>query len=114
MEEIDINAKAAHVADITWNRFYDLQKKCSAVGDVRGLGAMVAFELIEDNNPRKPATELTSALVKSCYDRGLLILKAGTYGNIIRILSPLTISDQHLLKGLDIIEDELLRLTSGK
>lgn len=110
MEEIDINAKAAHVAAITWSRFQDLQKRCPLIGDVRGLGAMVAFELVEDGNPRKPAAELTSKLIKACYDRGLLILKAGTFGNIIRILSPLTISDAHLDKGLTIIEEELLKL----
>ena len=112
MEEIDINAKAQHVAEITWNRFIDLQKRCPAIGDVRGLGAMIAFELVEDRNPRKPASELTAKLIKACYDRRLVILKAGTYGNIIRILSPLTISDEHLNKGLDILEEELLRLYS--
>lgn len=110
MEEIDINAKADHVASITWGRFKEMQKKCPLIGDVRGLGAMIAFELIEDGNPRKPAADITSKLIKACYDRGLLILKAGTHGNIIRILSPLTISDEHLNKGLNIIEEELMKL----
>ena len=110
MEEIDINAKAEHVANITWTRFQELQKKCPLIGDVRGLGAMIAFELIEDSNPRKPAADITAKLIKACYDRGLLILKAGTHGNIIRILSPLTISDKHLNKGLNIIEEELMKL----
>ncbi|MBI1184002.1 aminotransferase class III-fold pyridoxal phosphate-dependent enzyme, partial [bacterium] len=112
MEEIDINAKATHVAEIIWNHFLDLQRKCPVIGDVRGLGAMVAFELVENKNPRKPMADLTAQLVKACYDRGLLILRAGTHGNIIRILSPLTISDEHLLAGLRIIEEELIRLTA--
>lgn len=111
MEDIDINARANHVAQICWAKFMDIQKKCpQVVGDVRGLGAMIAFELVHDGNPRKPNAELTSKLIKACYDRGLLILKAGTYGNIIRILSPLTIDDEHLLKGLNIIEEEMLKL----
>ncbi|MGB0430451.1 MAG: aspartate aminotransferase family protein [Bacteroidia bacterium] len=114
MQQIDINARAKHIGEITKSRFQDIMKKCASIGDVRGLGAMVAFELVEDNNPRKPATELTNQLVKACFDRNLLITKAGTHGNIIRMLSPLTISDAHLIKGLDIIEEELLSLTLGK
>ncbi|MBI3143502.1 MAG: aminotransferase class III-fold pyridoxal phosphate-dependent enzyme [Bacteroidetes bacterium] len=112
MEDIDINGKAAHVASIIWRRFTDLQRRCPAIGDVRGLGAMIAFELVEDKNPRKPAADLTSRLVKACYDRGLLILKAGTHANIIRVLSPLVIDDALLNRGLDIIEEEMLRLTA--
>lgn len=112
MEKIDINSMAERVGNTIWSHFSDLQKRCPAIGDVRGLGAMVAFELVENGNPRKPASELTSKLIKACYDRNLLILKAGTHNNIIRILSPLTISDEHLNKGLQIIEEELLRLVN--
>lgn len=111
MEEIDINAHAMRVADICWSRFSALQKKLPLViGDVRGLGPMIAFELVQDGNPRKPNADLTSKLIKACFDRNLLILKAGTHGNIIRILSPLTISNENLTKGLDIIDEELTKL----
>ncbi|MCB0737554.1 MAG: aspartate aminotransferase family protein [Bacteroidetes bacterium] len=114
MEEIDINAISNQVAEVCWNRFNEMKRKCSAIGDVRGIGAMIAFELVHDHNPRKPNAELTEKLIRACYERNLIILKAGTHSNIIRILSPLTISMEKLNKGLDIIEEELLRLSAGR
>lgn len=112
MEQLDINAKGKEVGEVIRQRFEAMQAKCPAVGDVRGIGAMLAFELVKDNDPKKPDAELCGALVKACLDRGLIIISAGTHKNIIRILSPLTIDKEHLNKGLDIIEEELLRLYS--
>jgi 4-aminobutyrate aminotransferase/(S)-3-amino-2-methylpropionate transaminase len=94
--------------------FYQLQTECEAIGDVRGLGAMVAFELVKDNDPHQPDTNLCKALIAACAGKGLLIISAGTAGNVIRVLSPLTISKPLLMKGLTILKEELLRLTSNK
>ena len=110
MEEIDINAKGKWVGDVIEDRFLAIQKKCPAIGDVRGLGAMMAFALVKNGDPRQPNVELTTKLIKACADRGLVILSAGTYKNIVRVLSPLTIPEDQLTKGLDIIEEELIRL----
>jgi len=113
MKEIDINARAEHVAAVVRQRFEDMKSRLRAIGDVRGLGAMLAFSLVKNNPEGEPDAELTRKLVHACLDRGLILISAGVYGNVIRVLSPLTISDEHLLRGLDIIDEELARLSAS-
>lgn len=110
MEEINLNDKAKHISKIVEKRFINLKRSCAGIGDVRGLGAMQAIEFVIDRDPMQPDSEVCSKLTKACLDRGLILLSAGTYKNIIRILSPLTISDELLNKGLDIIEEELIKI----
>jgi 4-aminobutyrate aminotransferase/(S)-3-amino-2-methylpropionate transaminase len=110
MKDIDINTKAEKVGMIVMDFFKKLQHDCDAIGEVRGLGAMVAFELVKENDPNKPDTDLCKALINACANRGLLIISAGTNANVIRVLSPLIISKPQLIKGLGILREELLRL----
>ena len=77
------------------------------VGDVRGLGAMLAIELVDDPDTRAPAPGLAAAVIDEALRRGLLLLKAGVHGNCIRVLCPLTISDGELDEGLDVWEEAL-------
>lgn len=112
MEDIDLNKKAMVISDIVHERFLKLQKKCSAIGDVRRLGAMQAIEFVENNDPSMPDAETVAQLTKACLNRGLILLHAGTDKNIIRILSPLVISEELLNKGLDIFEEELLKIAN--
>jgi 4-aminobutyrate aminotransferase/(S)-3-amino-2-methylpropionate transaminase len=112
MEDIDLNSMANKVAAIVHERFTDLQKKCPSIGDVRGLGAMQAIEFVKEGNPERPDGDTCSKLIAACLSRGLIILSAGTNKNVIRILSPLTISEETLNQGLDIIEEELLKITA--
>ncbi len=112
MEEINLNNRAIEISQIVDERFKKLKKKCSSIGDVRGLGAMQAIEFVKDNDPSQPDSEMVTQLSKACLDRGLLILTAGTHRNVIRMLSPLVISDALLNKGLNILEEELLKLTN--
>jgi 4-aminobutyrate aminotransferase / (S)-3-amino-2-methylpropionate transaminase / 5-aminovalerate transaminase len=77
------------------------------IGDVRGLGAMWALELVEDRASRAPAKDATTAVARGCYERGLVTITAGTYGNVIRSLMPLVISDAELQEGLDVMEAAL-------
>lgn len=111
MEKNNLGAKADLIGRTIRERLTALQAKCPAIGEVRGLGAMIAMELIEGGDPQKPATNLTADLVKGCYARGLLLAVAGVSSNIVRILSPLVITPEQLDEGLGIIEAELLRLT---
>jgi 4-aminobutyrate aminotransferase len=74
----------------------------NCIGDVRGLGAMCAVELVKDGASGEPAPALTAALVKSAADRGLILLPCGIYGNVIRFLAPLTASDALVHEGMDI------------
>jgi 4-aminobutyrate aminotransferase/(S)-3-amino-2-methylpropionate transaminase len=110
MEEININALGEKVGKIVRDRFNSFKKQFSAVGDVRGLGAMMAFELVKNGDPFQPDAELCKKLISYCADNGLIVISAGVNGNIIRILSPLVIEEELLHKGLDIIEGGLHRL----
>ena len=77
------------------------------IGDVRGLGPMMAMELVKDRQKKTPAGEAAKALVKYCFDHGLILLACGTYGNVIRLLMPLVIGSEQLNRGLEIIHDGL-------
>ena len=79
------------------------QHRC--VGDVRGLGAMVAIELFEDGDTHRPAADLTKRIVANARGKGLILLSCGNYGNVIRILVPLTASDALVSEGLRILAD---------
>jgi 4-aminobutyrate aminotransferase/(S)-3-amino-2-methylpropionate transaminase len=77
------------------------------IGDVRGLGAMQAIELVRDRTTKEPASTETATIVRLARDRGLLLFPAGTYGNVIRFLMPLTTSIEVLDEGLDVFEQVL-------
>ena len=111
MQKIDINKKGEWVGKVTHTFFENLQKDCPAIGQVRGLGAMVGIELVKNNDPNQPDTDLTKKLVAACLERGLFLISAGVYGNVIRVLCPLVISEKLLRQGLNIMREELLRLT---
>ncbi len=110
MKSIDLNAKAKRVGEITMTRFRAMQSKFSNIGDVRGLGAMNAMEFVKNGDPNQPDYDLCQALVKACAKRDLIVISAGVHKNVLRVLSPLTIAEEQLNKGLDIIEEELEKL----
>jgi len=83
------------------------QERHPAIGDVRGLGAMMAIELVKDRGTKEPAPELASAVVEAAAERGLLLLKSGIYANCIRVLVPLVIADAELDEALGVWEAAL-------
>ena len=85
-----------------------MQSRIAQIGDVRGLGSMLAIEFVEDRESKSPATELASRIVTEALGRGLLLLKSGVYGNCIRVLVPLVISDPELDEALQAWEDALV------
>ncbi|MEK7257356.1 MAG: aminotransferase class III-fold pyridoxal phosphate-dependent enzyme [Bacteroidota bacterium] len=108
MGEMDICARGRWVGEVVRSRFEAMQARFPAViGEVRGLGAMLAFELVKNGNPTLPDAELTKALINKCAKNGLIVISAGTYGNVVRVLSPLVIEEEILLRGLDILEESL-------
>jgi len=113
MEEIDINAKGNHVGKVIRTRFEKMKAKHACIGDVRGLGAMLAMEFVKNNDPHQPDADTCAALMTACAKRDLIVINAGTEKNIIRILCPLVISDELLNKGLDIMEEELDKIVAG-
>jgi len=110
MEEIDINALGEKVGNIVRTRFNKMKEQFAAIGDVRGLGAMMAFELVKDNDPFQPDADTCKKLITYCASKGLIVINAGVNGNVIRVLGPLVISEALLNKGLDIIENGLQEL----
>jgi 5-aminovalerate/4-aminobutyrate aminotransferase len=82
-----------------------IQAKHKVIGDVRGLGSMIAIELFEAGDVHKPAAELVGKIVARARDKGLILLSCGTYYNVIRFLMPLTIADAQLDKGLAIVAE---------
>ena len=78
------------------------------IGDVRGLGAMCAFEMVTEHGGNKPDAAGAKALAAKCLERGLLILTCGVYSDTVRLLTPLTASEMILNEGLDIIESAIL------
>jgi 4-aminobutyrate aminotransferase/(S)-3-amino-2-methylpropionate transaminase len=116
IEEDKLLDRATAIGEIITGRLEKMAvtNRFSCIGDVRGLGAMVAVELVTDRASRTPAADLTKALVHEAAEAGLVLLSCGVYGNVIRFLPPLTISDQTLNEGLDIIETVLGDLATRK
>jgi 4-aminobutyrate aminotransferase / (S)-3-amino-2-methylpropionate transaminase / 5-aminovalerate transaminase len=85
-----------------------IAERVSAVGEVRGLGPMLALELVEDRKTKAPAAELAGATTAAARERGLVLLSCGLYGNVVRTLVPLVISDDDLDRGLEILEEALV------
>ena len=97
-------ARAARVGQKMRSRLEALAKQRPRIGDVRGVGAMVAFELVKDPKTREPDAETTTAVVAHAEKRGLILLSCGTSANVVRLLAPLTIPDDVLDEGLNILE----------
>lgn len=101
--------RAEAIGQLLAKRFKAMAKKpgCGSIGDIHGIGAMTAIELVTDRKRHTPAPELTRAVSQRAMENGLLLLSCGLYGNILRFLAPLTISDQTLHEGLDILETSI-------
>jgi len=96
--------RALAVGDRMLGRFRAWRERYALIGDARGLGAMCAVELVKDRRTKEPATDEAAAVVRGCYENGLIVLKAGHHDNVIRFLAPLVITDPQLEEGLEILE----------
>jgi len=114
MKDINLNARAIEVGNTIMSRFEKIKERFKEVGDVRGIGAMNAIEFVKDGDSNLPDGELCQSIVQGCAENGLILISAGTYKNMIRILSPLVISDELLNKGLDILENQILEKIKSK
>ncbi|MFJ3794315.1 4-aminobutyrate--2-oxoglutarate transaminase [Kitasatospora sp. NPDC090091] len=103
MKEQDLNGKAQRIGEIMLGRLSAMQEKFDVIGEVRGRGAMIAIELVKPGS-KEPNPEVTAAVAKACHAEGLVVLTAGTYGNVLRFLPPLVMPEHLLNEGLDIIE----------
>jgi 4-aminobutyrate aminotransferase/(S)-3-amino-2-methylpropionate transaminase len=106
-EEDGLVDRAGQIGEVIRGRMQSWQQRWDAVGDVRGLGAMLAIELVHDRGTKDPAPELATAVVEAAAARGLLLLKSGIYSNCIRVLVPLVISEAELDEALGVWEEAL-------
>ena len=106
-ENQDLYTRANELGDRFQKRAREWQKRWPMVGDVRGLGAMQAIELVQSQKTREPAAQETKQITQYCYEHGLITISAGSYGNVIRLLMPLVITDEQLEEGLKVLEGAL-------
>jgi 4-aminobutyrate aminotransferase len=103
IEAEDLCKRAARVGQRMQTHLETLQREVPSIGDVRGLGAMMAFEMVKDPKTKEPDAQVTAAILASAEQRGLLLLSCGTEANVVRLLAPLTIPDAILEEGLGIL-----------
>jgi 4-aminobutyrate aminotransferase / (S)-3-amino-2-methylpropionate transaminase / 5-aminovalerate transaminase len=113
MEKENLSARAMKLGDVFEARTRVWKTKWPLIGEARGLGAMRALELVKSQETREPAKEETEQILKFCRDKGLIVLSAGTYSNVIRLLVPLVISDEQFDEGLNILESAIAHVAES-
>ena len=112
MEDLDLAGAARDLGAVLLPRLQRLQQQFPVVGDVRGRGAMVAVELVVPGT-REPDFALTQQIAHACHQAGVVVLSAGTFGNVLRLLPPLVIEHALLNEGLDVLEDAFAQHAGG-
>jgi 4-aminobutyrate aminotransferase / (S)-3-amino-2-methylpropionate transaminase / 5-aminovalerate transaminase len=103
-EKQDLNGRANELGERFQKHARKWQKRWGKIGEVRGLGAMQALELVRSPETREPAAEETKKVTQYCYEHGVISISAGSYGNVIRLLMPLVITDEQMDEAMDVLE----------
>lgn len=109
MQRDRLDKRSVEIGKTVTDRYLKMKDRYTCIGDVRGLGAMIGIEFVKDRATREPDAELTSEIILECAKNGLLVEGAGIYGNVIRFLAPLVITDKQLAAGLDIFENAVAK-----
>jgi 4-aminobutyrate aminotransferase/(S)-3-amino-2-methylpropionate transaminase len=112
-QEEGLLERARLLGELLWDGLLRLQARYPQVGEVRGLGPMVALELVKDPRTKEPASELANRVLSEARERGLLLLKAGMYGNVVRLLVPLVAGREEVEEGLRRLEEALEAALAG-
>ncbi|MEX0832475.1 MAG: 4-aminobutyrate--2-oxoglutarate transaminase [Actinomycetota bacterium] len=104
--------RATRIGERMTAKLLEIQSKHEIVGDVRGRGAMVAMELVGDPEKKEPAKAQASRVIEECYKKGVIVIKAGTHDNVIRLLPPLTIDEALLDEGLEVLKEAVATSSS--
>jgi 4-aminobutyrate aminotransferase/(S)-3-amino-2-methylpropionate transaminase len=104
-EEEHLLARAVALGEKARKYLEEMHREFELVGEVRGKGPMLAMELVKDRQSKEPAADATKAVVKYCYEKGLIVLSAGSFGNVVRLLMPLVITDEELSRGMSILTE---------
>src|SRR6266851_307836 len=113
-EREDLLSRANSVGEQFHKRAQEWKTRFDIIGDVRGLGAMQAIELVKSRESRAPAPEETKQITQYCYEHGLITITAGTYSNVIRLLVPLVIPEEQMEEGLDVLENALASVCAAR
>ncbi len=105
IKENNLEKKSEEIGKYIMGRLNKLKEKYDFVGDVRGLGSMVAIEFIDKD--KKPDKQIVSKIIQKCFENGIVIISAGVFGNVIRFLPPLVITEEQLKKAMDIFEEAI-------
>jgi 4-aminobutyrate aminotransferase/(S)-3-amino-2-methylpropionate transaminase len=114
MRDEKLPERAARIGSVVEERMQSWAAEHELVGDVRVVGAMAGMELVRDRGTKEAADKGAAELLAVAREKGLIILRAGTYHNVIRTLMPLTIPDEHLEEGLDILGEALAEVAAGR
>jgi 4-aminobutyrate aminotransferase / (S)-3-amino-2-methylpropionate transaminase / 5-aminovalerate transaminase len=104
LDKENLNARANHLGEMFRKRATEWQKRWELIGEVRGLGAMQALELVRSRTTREPADSETKEIAQYCYEHGLIMITAGSYSNVLRLLMPIVITDEQMDEALDVLE----------
>lgn len=110
MERDHLADRSAEIGCVVMERFRKWKSLYPVIGDARGLGGMIGLEFVKDQISKEPNAAFVNALIQEAVNRGLMLESAGTYGNVIRFLAPLTMTDEQLSAGLDIMEASIKAL----
>ena len=113
-ERENLLSRANELGDRFQHRARDWQRRWSIVGDVRGLGGMQAIELVQSPETKAPAADETKKITQYCYEHGLIMITAGSYSNVVRILVPLVVTNDQLDEGLDVLESAIATVCDRK
>ncbi|HXN98784.1 MAG TPA: 4-aminobutyrate--2-oxoglutarate transaminase [Candidatus Acidoferrales bacterium] len=113
LERENLSARAEKIGERFDSRAREWKKRWPLIGDVRGLGAMRALELVRPGATREPAKEETDKVLRQCLENGLILVSAGSYGNVIRLLMPLVITDEQFDEGLRVLESALMHVAES-
>jgi 4-aminobutyrate aminotransferase/(S)-3-amino-2-methylpropionate transaminase len=106
-EREDLAERSRQIGRLASERFLNLQKQYPMIGDVRGQGGMLAMEIVKDRTTKEPDAQAVTDILAAAHQRGLILISAGMYGNVIRVLVPLNVSDEQLQRGLDILAEAI-------
>jgi 4-aminobutyrate aminotransferase / (S)-3-amino-2-methylpropionate transaminase / 5-aminovalerate transaminase len=113
-EKENLLARANELGDRFQARAYKWQQRWPIIGDVRGLGAMQAIELVQSHEIKAPAQDETKKISQYCYEHGLITITAGSYSNVIRVLVPLVITNAQMDEALDVLESAIANVCDPK
>ncbi|MFW6111631.1 MAG: 4-aminobutyrate--2-oxoglutarate transaminase [Candidatus Bipolaricaulota bacterium] len=113
IEEEGLLERASEIGEIAVSRFRQMKQKHDIVGDVRGLGAMIAIELVQDRETKEPAPEITQKVAELSLEENVILPTAGLHGNVIRLLMPLVIDKENLERALDVVDNSLEKVKTN-